>query len=467
MTTPDDFLDDISHWEWYLGFRNNMAWNIEPKVIKTLTEVNEIRLKWGEDETSRTLEVIKRLADLEDKAPWYYFKDPKPLKGIVVVLVHWWHEVSTQEEYDLDWPQSKYVAFSGWVKNHISDKSVVYKIMDEYFNRWEIDGELLNKKWFQDYYWNRRSDWHPNEYVPEIYNLRTQKLHPQIKDWIWSKKVGDLATEFINCSSWSAAEFIKEVISHRLGGITVETKFIKKLAKMDELEEEHENKFFTTELLGLFMERDNQRIHFHNPIALDIGTPFMNLSQLMNDNARKQKIRNAKITNIGLHSFSEGGMIIDPKLSIEQRLENLRTELKKSDILIGYNLWDFDLEVLKANGLDVSKEFPNLVIYDIMRAIYGKHSSVRTKLSDLLLENGLPEKDSKSDRNNAAMQDSWAALGCFFLLTAPSLGLTWKDTKLRTDIFEGISQLREISEIVAERDSYEVKIDAWIAEHLK
>lgn len=425
-------------------------------------EIKEIRLKWSEDENFRTVEVIKRLAELEDEPPWYYFKDPKPLKGNVLVLVHWWHEVSTEEEYDLDWPQSKYVAFSGWVKHHIKDESYLYKIMDKYFERHQIDGELLIRK-FPDYYWNHRaSNWHPDEYVPEIKTFFRGNMLPQIEEWVWSKTIGELATEFVESQSWHSANFIKKVISYRLGGIEVETKFINKLAKMNELEEKNENKHFTTELLGLFMENDNQRKHFHNPLAIDIGTPFLNLSQAKDDNARKRKIRNAKVTSVGTYSFANGDMTFGRNF-----LESLRTQLAKADILIGYNLWDFDLEVLKANGLDICKEFPDLIIYDIMRAIYGKHSTVRVKLSELLLKNGLPEKNTNSNRVFAAGQDAWAALGCFFLLTTPSMGLSWKDTKLRTDIFEGVSQLREISEIIAERDSYEVKIEAWILEHLK
>jgi hypothetical protein len=261
--------------------------------------------------------------------------------------------------------------------------------------------------------------------------------------------------------------FIKNILSYRLGGIEITHDFIRKLARMEGLESENENKQFTMEFLGLFIEQDDLRTHFNNPLALDIGTPFLGLSDVKNDSVRKQKIRTASVRNIGMYSFKEGGIAVNPQSPLENRLEQIRKQLKKSDILIGFNLWDFDLEVLKGKGLDIQKEFPDLVIYDIMRAIYGKHSSVRTKLSDLLVENGLPEKDSGPDRDVAAMNDSWAALGCFFLLTTPSLGLKWKDTKLRTDIFEGINQLREIKDIISERNSYEVKIQAWIEEHLK
>ncbi len=429
-------------------------------------EIKEIRLKWSEDEKSRTLEVIKRLSQLENQAPWYYFKDrnhPQPLEDIVNILVEWWFEVSMKEEYDLDWPQPKYVAFSRWIKHYVSDKSALYEIMDEYFSRWEIDGELLINK-FPDYYWNHRSGkWHPDEYVPEIKSFFRGNMPKRIEEWIWDKTIGELATEFVESQSWDSRSFIKAIISYRLGGIEVKTKFINKLAKMNELEEEHKNKHFTTELLGLFTENDNQRTHFHNPLAIDIGTPFLNLSQAKDDKARKQKIRNAKVTSVGTYSLLNGDM----NFGGSGNFKTIRTQLAKADILIGYNLWDFDLEVLKANGLDIRKEFPDLVIYDIMRAIYGKHSSVRVKLSELLLENGLPEKNTSSNRTAAAGQDAWAALGCFFLLTTPSMGLSWKDSKLRTDIFEGVSQLREISEIIAERDSYEVKIEAWILEYLK
>jgi hypothetical protein len=430
--------------------------------------IAEIRMLWNQEEKYRTVSMLKDLADLENRPPWEYFKGKPKLQNVVFVLVEWWQEISTTSDTN-DWSQNKYIAFSRWIKHYIPEESL-HQGFDLFYRYHAVDGSLLIQK-FPDYYWNK-CDWTPNDFDTQdlhdlIRALRKNQTPKKVKDWIYSQKIGELANEYFEVGEYSSKDFIRKIISHRLGGIDITPDFISKLSRMNDLESKNEGKQFTTELLGLFIDQDDLRSHFNNPLALDIGTPFLNLSDLKNDSVRKQKIRNATARNIGMYSFEEGGIVVDPHQPLDQRLEQIRERLKKSDILIGFNLWDFDLEVLKGKGLDIQKEFPSLVIYDIMRAIYGKHSSVRTKLSDLLIDNGLTEKDSGSNRDVAAMNDSWSALGCFFLLTAPSFGLKWKDTRLRTDIFEGIHQLREIKDIISERNSYEVKIEAWIAEHLK
>ena len=456
--------------------------------------VAEIRLLWNQNENYRTLEMLKELSYLETHPAWHYFQDkefvsndsifgnplfqkrfgPK-LKDVIPVLVEWWQEISTTSKTN-DWTQNQYIAFSRWIKKYIKEEDL-FQGFDFFYRHHSVDGSLLIAK-FPDYYWNHYmssfGEWCPSELNEEdlndlVHSLSKNKTPAKVKDWIYGASVGNMAEEYLESHSHHppTKRFIKNILSYRLGGIEITHDFIRKLARMEGLESENENKQFTMEFLGLFIEQDDLRTHFNNPLALDIGTPFLGLSDVKNDSVRKQKIRTASVRNIGMYSFKEGGIAVNPQSPLENRLEQIRKQLKKSDILIGFNLWDFDLEVLKGKGLDIQKEFPDLVIYDIMRAIYGKHSSVRTKLSDLLVENGLPEKDSGPDRDVAAMNDSWAALGCFFLLTTPSLGLKWKDTKLRTDIFEGINQLREIKDIISERNSYEVKIQAWIEEHLK
>jgi hypothetical protein len=377
-------------------------------------------LLWQQDESCRSFDLLVAMSESRHGAIWDFFgPDGQHLPDSKLRLLVGWKELTMDKE-QTTFPPEYFIPFTQWVKKHITIKAL-HQGLEDYFSIWPTDWKALATKY------------------PE---------------YLRKKTLFDLIGEFGNDGYG-----LTPIISDRLGGINIDSRFIRKMD--DYLSKQDEANYFY-ELLGLFKDEGDQRQHFKKPLSIDIGTDFLNLSEITSKQ-KIDKIKKSELRNIGLYDLKDGGNYITPKKSSEM-IEELRERLADCDLLIGYNLWDFDLEVLKAHGLDIEKEYPHIVIFDIFRAIYGKHTHVRMSLKNLLISNGLSAKDGGSNRNKAAMNDAKAALGCFLLLTCPDLGLEWKDVKLRTDIFEGLEQLRSFSEILADRNSIPVKLRAWIAE---
>jgi hypothetical protein len=228
---------------------------------------------------------------------------------------------------------------------------------------------------------------------------------------------------------WQKNDFYQSYVKHRFGNIEMDSQ------KMNDLRLKNSQEFAAS--MGWIADKKP----YTRILGLDIGTEGKNLRGCSEEERRK-RIKQAHLANIGWHWNGGQGSYVDSKKPYAEKLDALRQQLQNAEILVGYNLFDFDLLVLKDKGLDVEKEFPNLKIYDLMAAIYDNHVYVRESLSNLLIQNGLPEKDGGSDRGLAAQHDAQATIGCFNLLVKD--GLKYGKVHLRTDLLSGINRLRDV-----------------------
>ncbi len=277
---------------------------------------------------------------------------------------------------------------------------------------------------------------------------------PIIEHYIKNHNFLDFIKQYEKNRGTHFRKFVLEALKDKLGGVEWDHDFIKDMYGLSD------NQIYAH--LGFVAEVGNETKLFTNILGLDIGTNEV-FRKGMTEHERRQAIFNTKLNNIGWYKYGKYGGYIDPKLSKQQRLDELRKILSDVDLLVGHNIISFDLEVLKYHGLDIKNEFPTIKIYDVMQSIYGPHSNIRNSLSDLLSINGLPPKDRGDDRDVAAQNDSKAILGIFTLLIGPQ-GLRWNNNQqritLKTTIFEGINKLWEVKPVQTEQDFL---IDSWSA----